>query len=89
MVVKDLYLTSVLHTRRVCNMLILLISWDWYLVKKKKSINKLGLVSCKKKKSHISLLSEILSKILAEFENLTPHIVRKTSGWFLGVRQLP
>ena len=72
MVVKDLYLASVLHTRRVCNMLILLY--------------KLGSVSCKKKKkSHISLLSETLSKILAEFENLAPHTVRKISGWFLGV----
>ena len=71
MVVKDLYLANVLHTRRVCNMLILLY--------------KLRLVSCKEKKSHISLLSEILSKILAEFENLAPHTVRKISGWFLGV----
>ena len=71
MVVKDLCLASVLHTRRVCNMLILLY--------------KLGFVSCKKKKSHISLLSEILSKILVEFENLAPHTVRKINGWFLGV----
>ena len=43
-------------------------SWDWCLVKRKKS--------------HISLLSEILSRMLAEFGNLASTKLFANETWF-------